>query len=52
MGLGGIDQPLATYLAFGKYFKKKWEYNKEVCQLFIDFEKVHDPIKENPCMIS
>ena len=25
--------------------EKKWEYNKEVCQLFIDFEKAYDSIK-------
>ena len=22
--------------------EKKWEYNKDVCQLFIDFEKAYD----------
>ena len=25
--------------------EKKWEYNKEVCQLFIDFEKAYDSTK-------
>ena len=25
--------------------EKKWEYNKNVCQLFIDFEKAYDSIK-------
>ena len=25
--------------------EKKWEYNKEVCQLFIDFEKAYDSMK-------
>jgi Reverse transcriptase (RNA-dependent DNA polymerase). len=25
--------------------EKKWEYNKYVCQLFIDFEKAYDSIK-------
>ena len=25
--------------------EKKWEYNKDVCQLFIDFEKAYDSIK-------
>jgi hypothetical protein len=24
--------------------EKKWEYNNEVCQLFIDFEKAYDSI--------
>ena len=27
------------------YFSKKWEYNKDICQLFIDFEKAYDCIK-------
>ena len=26
-------------------FEKKWEYNKDVCQLFIDFENTYDSIK-------
>jgi Reverse transcriptase (RNA-dependent DNA polymerase). len=25
--------------------EKKWEYNQDVCQLFIDFEKAYDSIK-------
>ena len=25
--------------------EKKWEFNKDVCQLFIDFEKAYDSIK-------
>ena len=25
--------------------EKKWEYNKDVCQLFIDHEKAYDSIK-------
>ena len=25
--------------------EKNWEYNKDVCQLFIDFEKAYDSIK-------
>ena len=32
--------------------EKKWEYNKEVCQLFIDFEKAYDSIKRDPLKIS
>ena len=27
--------------------EKEWEYNKDVCQLFIDFEKVYDSIKKD-----
>ena len=25
--------------------EKKWKYNKDICQLFIDFEKAYDSIK-------
>ena len=32
--------------------EKKWEYNNDVRQLFIDFEKAYDTIKDNPYMIS
>ena len=28
--------------------EKKWEYNKDVCQLFIDFEKAYDYKKRIP----
>jgi hypothetical protein len=28
-------------------FEKKWEYSKEVCQLFIDFEKAYESIKRD-----
>ena len=42
---GGIHQPLTIYLAFGKYLKIRVNYNKDVCQLFIDFEKAYDFIK-------
>ena len=31
-------------LEFVTIFKKKWEYNEEVYQLFIDFKKVYDPV--------
>ena len=35
-----------------KILEKKWEYDKDACQLFIDFEKAYDTIKDNPYMIS
>ena len=38
MDLGGIYQLSAI-------LEKKWEYNYEVCQLFIDFEKTYDSMK-------
>ena len=28
-----------------KILQKKWEYNKDVCQVFIDFERVYDSLK-------
>ena len=31
--------------SIGQIFEKKWEYNKDVYQLFIDFEKAYDSIK-------
>ena len=52
MALGGIDQPSTTYrstvdhiFSIRQILEKKWEYNKDVCQLFIDFEKAYDSIK-------
>ena len=38
-------QPLIIYSAFARYFRKKWEYNEEVHQLFIDFKKAYDSVK-------
>ena len=36
---------LIIYSAFGKYLKKKWEYNEAVHQLFIDFKKAYDSVR-------
>jgi sorting nexin-29 len=36
---------LIIYSAFAKYLRKKWEYNEEVHQLFIDFKKVYDSVR-------
>ena len=33
------------YSAFAKYLRKKWEYNEEFHQLFIDFQKVYDSVR-------
>jgi len=38
-------QQLIIYSAFIKYLRKKWEYNKAVHQLFIDFKKVYDSVR-------
>jgi hypothetical protein len=32
--------------AFIKYWRKKWEYNEAVHQLFIDFKKVNDSVRK------
>ena len=32
--------------------EKKWEYNKDIYQLFIGFEKAYDSTKGDPCVIS
>jgi hypothetical protein len=34
-------QLLITLSAFSRYWRKKWEYNKTVHQLFIDFKKAY-----------
>jgi len=36
---------LIIYSAFAKYLRKKWEYNEEVHQLFIDFKKAYDSVR-------
>ena len=38
-------QLIIIYSAFGKYLKKKWEYNEAVHQLFIDYKKAYDPVR-------
>jgi len=39
------DRLLIIYSAFAKYLRKKWEYNEEVHQLFIDFKKAYDSVR-------
>jgi len=36
---------LIIYSAFVKYWRKKWEYNEAVHQLFIDFKKAYDSVR-------
>ena len=38
-------QLLIIYSAFVKFFKKKWEYNEAVHQLFINFKKAYDSVR-------
>ena len=35
---------LIIYSALAKYLRKKWEYNEEVHQFFIDFKKAYDSV--------
>ena len=50
MGIINVDSDatsrlLIIYSAFGKYVRKKWEYNEAVHQLFIDFKKAYDSVR-------
>jgi len=36
---------LIIYTAFVKYLGKKWKYNEEVHQLFIDFKKTYYSVR-------
>ena len=38
---------LIIYSAFVKYLRKKWEYNKAVHQLFIDFKKAYNSVRRD-----
>jgi hypothetical protein len=40
-----IDQLLSKYFAFVRYWRKKWEYNGTVHQLFIDFKTAYDSVR-------
>jgi hypothetical protein len=39
-------QLLIIYSAFVKILEKKWEYNEAVHQLFIDFKKAYDSVRQ------
>jgi hypothetical protein len=44
----GFDIPyqlLIRFSAFVRYWRKKWEYNETVHQLFIDFKKAYDSVR-------
>jgi len=50
LGIINVDlnvtgQLLIIYSASIKYLRKKWEYNKAVHQLFIDFKKAYDSVR-------
>jgi hypothetical protein len=45
VGFDVTDQLLSTFSAFVIYWRKKWEYNEIVHQLFIDFQKAYDSMR-------
>jgi hypothetical protein len=40
-----IDQLLIRFSASIRYWRKKWEYNETVYQLFIDFQRAYDSVR-------
>jgi hypothetical protein len=42
MGFDVTDQLLIRFSSFVRYWRKKWEYDVVVHQLFIDFKKIYD----------
>jgi uncharacterized protein Yka (UPF0111/DUF47 family) len=45
VGLDAAGEVLVIYSAFVRYFRKKWEYNEEVHQLFTDYRKACDSVR-------
>jgi hypothetical protein len=45
VGFDVTDQLLIRYFAFIRSWRKKWEYNETVHQLFIDFKKAYDLVR-------
>jgi hypothetical protein len=45
VGFDVTDQLLIRFSAFVGYWRKKWEYNETVHQLFIDFKKAYDLVR-------
>jgi hypothetical protein len=45
VGFDITDQLLIRYFEFVWTWKKKWEYNEKVHQLFIDFKKDYDSVR-------
>jgi hypothetical protein len=45
VGFDVTDQLLIRFFAFVRYWRKKWEYNETVHQLFIDFKKAYDLVR-------
>ena len=45
MAFDATGRLLIRYSALSKCLRKKWEYNEEVHQLFIDFRKAYDSVR-------
>jgi hypothetical protein len=45
VGFDVTDQLLIRYFAFVREWRKNWEYNETVHQLFIDFKKAYDSVR-------
>jgi hypothetical protein len=45
VGFDITDQLLIRFSAFVRYWRKKWEYNGTVHQLFIDFKKANYSVR-------
>jgi hypothetical protein len=45
VGFDVTDQLLIRFSAFVRYWRKEWEYNERVHQLFIDFKKAYDSVR-------
>jgi hypothetical protein len=45
MGFDVTDQLLITCFASIRYWRRKWEYNETVHQLFVDFKKAFDSVR-------
>jgi hypothetical protein len=41
----GFDVTDRLMISFVRYWRKKWEYNETVHQLFIDFKKAYDSMR-------
>jgi hypothetical protein len=51
VGFDVTDQLLVRFSAFARYWRKRWEYNETVHQLFIDFKKAYNSVTVKYCTI-
>jgi hypothetical protein len=45
VGFDVTHQLLIRFFAFVRYWRKKWEYNETVLQIFLDFKKSYDSVR-------